>query len=139
MRISDWSSDVCSSDLAQARRGIAIAGDIMGRPFGVEQPRELLDEVRIGAFDREAHAVLRADAAIDGEMTEARPCGADLVERGGIGVRALDQAVPPAHRLAPFERENRILDRDRKSVVEGRSVSEGVARGGSSSLTKKKS
>src|SRR3546814_9949307 len=73
---------------AQARRGIAIAGDIMGRPFGVEQPRELLDEVRIGAFDREAHAGLRADAAIDREMAEPRPCGDDLVERGGIGVRS---------------------------------------------------
>src|SRR3546814_20854597 len=36
---------------AQARRGIAIAGDIMGRPFGVEQPRDLLDAVRIRAFD----------------------------------------------------------------------------------------
>src|SRR3546814_2337511 len=77
----------------------------MGRPFGVEQPRELLDEVRIGAFDREAHAGLRADAAIDREMAEPRPCGDDLVERGGIGVRALDQAVQPAHRLAPFRSE----------------------------------
>src|SRR3546814_7751266 len=33
MRISDWSSDVCSSDLTQAMREVGASGNATGRPI----------------------------------------------------------------------------------------------------------
>ena len=36
---------------AQARRRVAIAGDVISRTFGFEQSGEFLDEIRIGAFN----------------------------------------------------------------------------------------
>src|SRR3546814_1354310 len=47
MRISDWSSDVCSSDLAAADGGAAYRRD--DRLLGAEQPRRFLVEVFAGA------------------------------------------------------------------------------------------
>src|SRR3546814_19841125 len=40
MRISDWSSDVCSSDLANEARGLDF------RPPGGESPRDVQDRLR---------------------------------------------------------------------------------------------
>src|SRR3546814_1354876 len=37
MRISDWSSDVCSSDLARARRRRDTGGELEARPFSITQ------------------------------------------------------------------------------------------------------
>src|SRR3546814_19820720 len=87
MRISDWSSDVCSSDLAE------------------------------------------------------RPAG----QRGGVGPRAVDrpQDRPPARapqRLPLGDRHGRHAGArgDRKSVVQGKSVSVRVALGGRRIIKKKK-
>src|SRR3546814_18419656 len=38
MRISDWSSDVCSSDLVETNRIIDYVIQLFGRPFGGSQP-----------------------------------------------------------------------------------------------------
>src|SRR3546814_5299789 len=45
MRISDWSSDVCSSDLADQRARAGVAGDLLH--LGEEAPRE---EHRVAAL-----------------------------------------------------------------------------------------
>ncbi len=42
----------------------------------------------------------------------------DLVERGGIGLRAGDQALAAADGLRPFEREDRVLDREHRRRVD---------------------
>src|SRR3546814_17014609 len=63
MRISDWSSDVCSSDLldamaAQPRGALLGAGD--GAGDAVADPRQRIDEVRHrrAGTDADHHAVL---------------------------------------------------------------------------------
>src|SRR3546814_1417941 len=43
MRISDWSSDVCSSDLAAARRGIAVPAVHVERQAGLRRELRHLD------------------------------------------------------------------------------------------------
>src|SRR3546814_20503592 len=91
MRISDWSSDVCSSDLTAAGRGDQ-RGDISDRRCG--------------------------------DAGSAAPVAAPL--RRGTGTAALSRR----HRVSD--------DRDRKSVVEGESVSVRVALGGRAILKKKK-
>src|SRR3546814_11103493 len=92
MRISDWSSDVCSSDLAVER-------------FGGEQ------------MERGDGGVARAD------IDPAR------VERVGEPARARYVARPHGRRQPV---------RDRKSVVEGKSVSVRVDLGGRRIIKKKK-
>src|SRR3546814_18241477 len=94
MRISDWSSDVCSSDL----------------------PEHLLDGFR---------AVLR-----DGDAVAMRTL------HGGraAGVEVFGDAVPENRR-----QHAGIVAIDRKSVVEGKSVSVRVDLGGRRIIKKKKS
>ena len=71
---------------AQARRGVAIAGDVVGGAFLLEQAGDLLDEGLVGALDGQADAGLRARRRIGGEMAEPVALRDDLVERRGIGV-----------------------------------------------------
>src|SRR3546814_1506410 len=60
MRISDWSSDVCSSDLAAAKKlpvllaqGGIHAGEIDGKDAGFQLLRQMLDgEAAPGALDK---------------------------------------------------------------------------------------
>src|SRR3546814_7077164 len=79
MRISDWSSDVCSSDLALLglSRRLGEGGKlghiirlVLDDHLGVEIPRELLEAVmggqRVGAIDVEARDA--AHLAILGEV-----------------------------------------------------------------------
>src|SRR3546814_15361956 len=119
MRISDWSSDVCSSDLIRAQRRI-------GQP--------LLREHALVDF--------RAELAV-------RP-----LERGNAGDLAVDEALADAHALAfgelgeghPVDQPRQRsfdpaaldeADEDRKSVVEGKSVSVRVDLGGRRVIKKK--
>ena len=90
---------------AQARRGVAIAGDVVGRAFRLEQLGEALIDAVVGALDRQADAGLRARRRVGGEVAEPVALRDDPVERRGIGVGARDQPVEPADRLRPFERD----------------------------------
>src|SRR3546814_12274498 len=108
MRISDWSSDVCSSDLLQVMAG--FTADLHGRMGGcavvVEQQHQ--------------HAVMGA-------------VGIPLHQRErdrGAGVASVAVFVPRAARL---EQE---LPPDRKSGVEGKSVIVRVDIGGSRFIKK---
>src|SRR3546814_19975181 len=101
MRISDWSSDVCSSDLA-----VAPAGQVVQRPGN--------------------HLLARA------RLAENQHIGL------GPGQRA-DLFAQAQHRLGLSEQARRqLLPVDRKSVVEGKSVSVRVVLGGSRLIQKKK-
>src|SRR3546814_11311756 len=113
MRISDWSSDVCSSDLDRLVSGLVIAGDIgeaRGEPaapparlaFGAEHPAADLDRFLPGQC-RGEHAV--------GGVPQMMALVDDQPRRGGAAVT----------RARPL---------DRKSVVSGTSgaVSVGLGR-----------
>src|SRR3546814_20774881 len=108
MRISDWSSDVCSSDLmrlARHRRQAAIA--ILRRGCRFERTRH-------GGADRDQPATARAQC-ID---LRADPG----IERITLAVHTMLAQIIDAQRL-----ERAGPDRqDRKSVVSGKGVSGGV-------------
>src|SRR3546814_18162338 len=65
MRISDWSSDVCSSDLADRldkieigdRRAHRAFGDFADRPFGIGE----LEEEKLGIAHRPADLIGEVD------------------------------------------------------------------------------
>src|SRR3546814_21171418 len=99
MRISDWSSDVCSSDLPQPDRRSLREFDQADQD---DDEGRILDEIRLRAHPRRQRQI----AAI-----------ADA-DRGGAAHQ------PDAH--------------DRKSVVEGKSVSGRVDLGGRRIIKKKK-
>src|SRR3546814_21065589 len=110
MRISDWSSDVCSSDLLSA-----------------------LELARAGLLD-----VLASDY-VPVSLLAATLCLAEA----GIGItlpQAVRMASLNAARAAGPDDRGEIAPgkRDRKSAVEGKSVSVRVDLGGPSILTKKK-
>src|SRR3546814_12943008 len=111
MRISDWSSDVCSSDLIAA----AIAAD----PYDRARLAALLDEHRrrLDTFQEGIQSGLLA--AVDAMTPEQREQYAERMLRHG----------PPG---APPRPE------DRKSVVWGKSVSVRVDLGGGRRIKKKK-
>src|SRR3546814_11660036 len=102
MRISDWSSDVCSSDL----RYDAIGGKAVVGPADrdADHDRLVVGDPRFRAHDRRMHDPLTVDHAAEA----ARPGGVDDRRR-----------------------------EDRKSAVEGKSVSVRVDLGGRRILKKK--
>src|SRR3546814_14833276 len=107
MRISDWSSDVCSSDLIQNRVGrIHDEAVELGHALG---------EFDISSRTADRHTRILANIE--------RQCF------GYIEARSFDQT--PAHRSAVPHQE------DRKSVVSGKSVSVRVDLGGRRIINKK--
>src|SRR3546814_11566801 len=99
MRISDWSSDVCSSDLF--------------------------------AEDLEVDAVIVAPAP--------RSCVGDVFQIDGVVIGDPKAAAHDRPVLGELQRETPDLEpRDRKSVVQGKSVSVRVDLGGRRIIKKKK-
>src|SRR3546814_17579877 len=109
MRISDWSSDVCSSDL------VAVRGAGPGRS-------------RPGA-DRLA----RRGPGLGSHPGARRRAGHGATAHGIAGVRG-----PTGGRDRAARRRRGAGSRDRKSVVEGKRVAVRVDLGGRRSLKKKK-
>src|SRR3546814_19597327 len=121
VRISDWSSDVCSSDLVEPRAGASC------KRLPVAQRRGC-GQVAVAAEEAEAVAVVRclASAQVDERHAFAKlraprvggqQCACVAVERGGderCRPRAVRTQRPP---------------QDRKSVVQGESVEERVEPG----------
>src|SRR3546814_7758432 len=93
MRISDWSSDVCSSDLDEARAlaGVSRAGRLPGGGVDASyQRRRLADAERPGGQPREGDA-LRLGAEASWEV--------DLFGRVRRGVEAAEAEVGGAEAL----------------------------------------
>src|SRR3546814_16175174 len=110
MRISDWSSDVCSSDLHAA---VEAEAHTVRHHVGVD-----------AALD-EPDGALRAADALDGRDLVGQSL-APVVERGEDRRRGLQRVVAG------------VGPGDRKSVVEGTSVSVRVDIGGSRIIKKTK-
>src|SRR3546814_12602669 len=110
MRISDWSSDVCSSDLKRRPLQVVLLGSA---PLLIERG---LTESLAGRFEtlHLPHWSFAEMRAAFGYSLE------DYLYFGGIGGPA------------------RWLARDRKSVLEGKSVSVRVDLGGPRNIKKKK-
>src|SRR3546814_14879778 len=109
MRISDWSSDVCSSDLKEDRR--PVGGEIVGgEPIALHQHR----------IGRDGAHVRYEPAKMPGDL----PVGRFVVLDRGRNAACFAQAVNLDHL-------------DRKSVVSGKSVSVRVDLGGRRIIKKK--
>src|SRR3546814_10928601 len=73
MRISDWSSDVCSSDLFKRAAAVAGSADIGGDDIGVTccEQCELRQSRAIGLWQLAGHFPQRAIAAAYDEQIDA--------------------------------------------------------------------
>src|SRR3546814_1900093 len=80
MRISDWSSDVCSSDLRRIFHHLVGGLDHLGidliGSLGLDHVDEFLDDIDVRSFE---HAAAQAAAALFAR-------GADLRRAGGGGL-----------------------------------------------------
>src|SRR3546814_15282186 len=113
MRISDWSSDVCSSDLSQDRDRLYRAGDMTGRE---KAGKEMAGMAKSLERDPQVESILRGrerELGLEMGMGRGRDLSHQLTHELGIG-------------------RDRGLGRDRKSVVEGKRVSVRVDLGGGS-------
>src|SRR3546814_12125544 len=120
MRISDWSSDVCSSDLRIARQGRG-AGRRAWRGGGRGELQRAPAAARAQAgVGQDARRVSRLRAALRHTVRRRR----------GSARPSLGRAPPSARR------DRRAADR--KSVVEGKRVSVRVDLGGRRIIKKKK-
>src|SRR3546814_11168728 len=124
MRISDWSSDVCSSDLSAA----AARGAASGGPGAPERPGEGLGRGKPSWQETRASASRGSMAGLG-----ARACRRHRRRLDRVVVRWNRAAVPSDH-VNPIY-FNRV--KDRKSVVSGKSVSVRVDLGCSRIIKKK--
>src|SRR3546814_17063227 len=102
MRISDWSSDVCSSDLWCVARDITHAG-------AIRQYVEIAAEAGMIGLAMTASGPMMAYQGSKGAVVSTNPIAIAVPAAGG---------------------QTLILDLERKSVVEGERVSERVELGG---------
>src|SRR3546814_20668640 len=121
MRISDWSSDVCSSDLSRASLSSSTA--TMRPPSATSAwPSSTTPSGSIGISQRGASS--RSTVC----MTESKAGTVELEARSLTEARPYD-AMPVVEYARPI---------DRKSVGEGKSASLGLDHGGRRILKKKK-
>src|SRR3546814_11287485 len=126
MRISDWSSDVCSSDLARARRRRDTGGELEARPFSITQLNLPINPNPWKAI------------ALDGFIDRALPLWPASLKTSKC--RYFRTACWPTrrkpHPIGPAARAHCRLSRDRKSAVSGQSASVRVYLGGGRSVKK---
>src|SRR3546814_17637256 len=115
MRISDWSSDVCSSDLVLRAEGLegalAVGGLVHGRPGEADQ----------GGVGQRAHQVVAQVAA--GGAVRLVDQHEHVVAGGQVGVglvELVDHGDDQAAELRLQQRMQVALDRER--VVQGKGV-----------------
>src|SRR3546814_9499071 len=98
MRISDWSSDVCSSDLDDHEQNLERAVDLEGQRLH----RARIDEGPEGAGNADVEGA-------DGKGRELRPEGADANDLGS------DVHVASRHPGAPDATAHKVLGDQRRS------------------------
>src|SRR3546814_14324609 len=129
MRISDWSSDVCSSDLAPTRHKVP-PGSV------VDVAVALVVNIVAGGFAgihkevRHKVGMRHVEAAIDDGNDGAGISGSELPSKVRIYIRVLKPVVLACVVEWPLPVEERVVRQDRKSVVSGKSVSVRVDFGG---------
>src|SRR3546814_12682239 len=123
MRISDWSSDVCSSDLPHAARALGIG--MVFQHFSLFEAMTVLENIALGMDRAEDRRVLARRVR---EVSQAYGLPLDPERE----VYTLSAASPIWPRRAP------ISTPDRKSVGSGKSVEIRVELGGGRLLKKKK-
>src|SRR3546814_12763978 len=142
MRISDWSSDVCSSDLhRKSPKGAClnyrarIGGADHGRHQGADRPREATawnESSNRGSCRADLYSWCRQQSRLSVYLS------------GGRDDLQWDRPSPLRHNGCAFRPVERPADRrtarhaDRKSVVKGKSVSVRVDLGGRRIIKKKK-
>src|SRR3546814_13113007 len=87
MRISDWSSDVCSSDLDQHVDWIALSF--------VQRPEDVAEARRLIAGRASLLAKIEKPAAVERLEGRLELASAVMVARGALGVDLPHQALPP--------------------------------------------
>src|SRR3546814_7869546 len=107
MRISDWSSDVCSSDLRRARR-VQRMDDLPRFPRRIEPVRVERDDAEAGL--RALEGVRQQAAMLLGQIEIIHRPGAVEI---GIGVEPLDKAQPLMAKIA-FDLKIGVEAEDRK-------------------------
>src|SRR3546814_12540603 len=128
MRISDWSSDVCSSDLIVAERhnGIVVAtqGDLRAVRLigGHRQPH--------GGIDHRARGCLEPQALLG--------IGVELAEMGGSNAELGRPVLVRGAVVAQMQDRLGCDAEDRQSVVYGKRVSGSGSIGGGRNSKKKK-
>src|SRR3546814_2511169 len=95
MRISDWSSDVCSSDL----EAVAVLDDLRGL---LEDRHDLLDADHLALGDRGDHDTGRggADGARQNALGEADEAGLGVAQLGdveAVGAAVVGEEIGRAH------------------------------------------
>src|SRR3546814_1067271 len=117
MRISDWSSDVCSSDLTSSHRSYAIS-EKSAPGNGITDPNDVLDAGRnaakrfycldLQALADKAGSVISASLfgalAGSGALPFARADFEATIERAGVGVAASLNAFGKIGRASCRER-----------------------------------
>src|SRR3546814_17948846 len=116
MRISDWSSDVCSSDLIHAQYACDAAERCAAISRIVESPEVLVHvkgcEVAIARADASKHP---AAASVD-----AREVRADLVQQIATDFRNLDLQFDLQRRCRPQRSEERSVGKECVSTCRSR-------------------
>src|SRR3546814_4922569 len=120
MRISDWSSDVCSSDLA-IRRDVEICASVVAPSPGREQPCDA-DGVAFSSF---RHGVLRA--RVDEPSNCERRCGHlgwDIECSQDLGQMDRLYLEPAGHDASEVEVASRIVAAERQPARSAEHTSE---------------
>src|SRR3546814_16434587 len=145
MRISDWSSDVCSSDLhatfstppRRPRRHPGSGADPLAfAPFQTTGP--LLEHTRAPTLHRAAPARLVGTGLAGGAAGARRRRMVRLALAAGAHAARAQRRNPGRGARERARTAHRRAAADRKSGVKGRSVSVRVATGGRRSCKKKK-
>src|SRR3546814_18416543 len=111
MRISDWSSDVCSSDLGDGRSA-PEAPPLVDHPVAVEsvEPAAIVD--RHDLVGKVEHRRLQREMLLTGEVD------ADIEGCAGFALASAHCAIADTRLILTAG----VVSQDRKSVVSGTSV-----------------
>src|SRR3546814_3129382 len=119
MRISDWSSDVCSSDLVARQRGFEV----------VNRPRQhLLDDLGRDGLGSEAEALLEGECQVHLDLERGAQALGDEVDRvlvhqvGNLDPLGRTGAEQPGNIVAAFGADALIVERSEEHTSELQSL-----------------